>query len=125
MGSNEQVPGGSKPRLQLLVCDGPSCGLTYESDRLKARMLEQIAAHPELAGRVTVVDFNCFGRCGEGPNMFVRVLTATDDPTGEPDFDVLEQQRGFYPGMDEARCDRVLEEHCLKGHVVEDMVDDY
>jgi (2Fe-2S) ferredoxin len=56
--------------------------------------------------------------------MFVRELGPDDSPEDEPD-DVLEEQRGFYPGMDENKVLRVLEEHCGRGRVVEDLVDEY
>ncbi|MCB9567698.1 MAG: (2Fe-2S) ferredoxin domain-containing protein [Myxococcales bacterium] len=113
------------PRLQILVCDGPSCGVTYESELLKERLAGKIAGDPELRGRCAVVDYNCFGRCSEGPNLFVRALGPGDGPGDDPDPSELERQRGFYPGMDEAKCDRVLDEHCRKGQPVVEWVDDY
>jgi (2Fe-2S) ferredoxin len=38
---------------------------------------------------------------------------------------VISEQRGFYPGMDEEKVVRVLKEHCGRGVVVVELVDDY
>ncbi|MCA9714627.1 MAG: (2Fe-2S) ferredoxin domain-containing protein [Myxococcales bacterium] len=113
----------SAARFQLCVCDGPSCGLS--SGPLRERLAARVAADPDLAARVRVYDYGCFGRCGEGPNLFVRALAEGDDPDGEPPVEQLLRQRGFYPGVDAAACDRLLEEHCGRGQPVEDLVDDY
>ncbi|MEZ4383154.1 MAG: (2Fe-2S) ferredoxin domain-containing protein [Nannocystaceae bacterium] len=115
----------AKTRLQILVCDGPSCGVTYESELLKELIERTLAGDDDLKRRCTVVDYNCFGRCGEGPNLFVRALGPGDDAHEEPDPDVLEAQRGFYPGMSEAKCARLIAEHCAKGQAIADWVDDY
>ncbi|MFY0541816.1 hypothetical protein [Nannocystis pusilla] len=55
------------PRFQILVCDGPSCGITHESDRLVTLLKAGIAADPGLKTRCYVAAYNCFGRCSEGP----------------------------------------------------------
>ena len=115
----------TRKRFQILVCDGPSCGVTCESDLLKALLVREVAADADLKSRVHVVDYNCFGRCSEGPNLFVRELGPADDPRGEPDPGDLMRQRGFYPGMDEVKCKRVLVEHCGADAPVADWVDDY
>ncbi|MEZ4451684.1 MAG: hypothetical protein R3B09_19615 [Nannocystaceae bacterium] len=112
-------------RFQILVCDGPSCGVTFESELLKALLVREVDADADLKARVHVVDYNCFGRCSESPNVFVRELAPGDDPRAEPDPNALSSQRGFYPGMDEPRCRRVLAEHCGEGRPVAEWVDDY
>lgn len=109
-------------RLQILVCEGPSCGLTYESERLRELLQARVAADPELRRRVHVVVYNCFGRCSEGPNMFVRPLAAGENGDVEP-RDV--RGRGFYPGVDEAKVVKILEQHARDGKPVEAWVDDY
>jgi len=114
-----------RPRLQILVCDGPSCGVTHESEVLKELLVARVNADPELQGRVHVVDYMCFGRCSEGPNMFVRKLGAAERAEAEPDATAFAAERGFYPGMDAAKCERVLALHCKGGVVVADLVDDY
>lgn len=112
-------------RFQILVCDGPSCGITHESDILKAQLAARVAADPGLEGRVHVVDYMCFGRCSEGPNMFVRRLGPNEAPTADPDSTAFDRERGFYPGVDPEKCERLLAEHCMTGVPVADLVDDY
>jgi (2Fe-2S) ferredoxin len=99
--------------------------VTHESERLHALLEREISASDDLRPRVCVVAYTCFGRCDDGPNMFVQELAAGEDPTDEPDVAVFESGRGFYPGMDEAKIVRVLHQHCGAGTVVEDLVDSY
>jgi len=115
----------TRQRFQILVCDGPSCGITHESETLKHLLAARVAADPALHGRVHVVDYMCFGRCSEGPNMFVRRLTPTELALAEPDSTAFDRERGFYPGMDPGKCERVLAEHCVAGEPIADLVDDY
>ena len=115
----------SSRHFRIRVCDGPSCGVTHGSEALHDKLAAAIEADPELAGRVGVCYFTCYGRCDDGPNLFVHELEEGDDPDDEPDDDVLESQRGFYPGMTEEKALRILAEHCKAGKVVEDLVDDY
>lgn len=112
-------------RFALHVCDGPSCGVTHESERLVACLQREIERRPDLRDRVAVNIYTCFGRCEDGPNMFVRQAASADDLYSDPDPEVLETERGFYPGMDEQKIVRVLEHHCGRGEAVEDLVDDY
>lgn len=118
-------PPRSRHRFQILVCEGPSCGVTYESEALKHHLEARIAADPDLKARVHVVDYMCFGRCSEGPNMFVRRLAPGERPDREPDSAAFAAERGFYPGMDVAGCDRVLARHCGLGEPVTELADDY
>jgi (2Fe-2S) ferredoxin len=112
-------------RFQIRVCDGPSCGVTHESELLVELLAKRIDGDDELKARVGVCNYTCFGRCDDGPNMFVHELGPDDDPDEDPEDDVLEEQRGFYPGMNEEKVVRVLEEHCRKGEIVADLIDDY
>jgi NADH:ubiquinone oxidoreductase subunit E len=112
-------------RYRLRVCDGPSCGVTHESERLVACLEQAIARDADLRARVGVCAYTCYGRCDDGPNMFVHELAPGDDPDDEPDDDVLQSQRGFYPGMNEDKVLTVLAEHCGHGRVVDGLVDDY
>ena len=122
--SDPPVP-RTRQRFQILVCDGPSCGITHESETLKALLVARVAADPDLRARVHVIDYMCFGRCNEGPNMFVRSLTADEAGDEEPESTAFDRERGFYPGMDAEKCVRVLTEHCGAGVVVAALVDDY
>jgi len=112
-------------RFQIHVCDGPSCGVTHGSEELVERLEAAIAEDPTLADRVGVSCYTCYGRCEDGPNLFVQTLAEGEEPGGEPEIEVIEAQRGFYPGMDETKVLRVLREHCGQGRVVEDLVDEY
>ena len=72
-----------------------------------------------------VAILTCFGRCDDGPNMLVRELDEDEDGSLEPDFELLEGVRGLYLGMDRARVDRMLDEHCERGQPIEDWVESY
>lgn len=109
-------------RLQILVCDGPSCGITHESDLLRDLLRARVAADPGLKSRVHVIAFNCFGRCSEGPNMFVRPLAPGEDGEVEP-RDVA--GRGFYAGVTEEKVVKILEQHAGEGVPVAEWVEDY
>ncbi|MEM7154858.1 MAG: (2Fe-2S) ferredoxin domain-containing protein [Myxococcota bacterium] len=112
-------------RYQIHVCDGPSCGVTHDSDALVERLEKAIADNPKLTGRVGVRCYSCYGRCDEGPNLFVQTLAEGEDGDQEPEEDVLESQRGFYPDMTDDKALRVLEEHCGEGKAIEGLVDNY
>lgn len=121
----ESSPPRTSQRFQILVCEGPSCGLTHESEVLRDRMRAQVNADQDLKARVHVIDYNCFGRCSEGPNMFVRTLKQGERGDREPGYDGFDNQRGFYPGVDAEKCDKILAQHCGEGTPVADLVDDY
>ncbi|PRQ05967.1 (2Fe-2S) ferredoxin domain-containing protein [Enhygromyxa salina] len=112
-------------RFQILVCDGPSCGLCLDSEALLEHIHARVAASAQLEGRVHAINLTCFGRCDDGPNMLVRAVGEDEDPELEPDLDALVAVRGLYLGMDKARVDRVLDEHCETGQPIEDWVDVY
>ncbi len=99
--------------------------MSFDSDLLRDHLLRRIGADPDYARRVSIYDYGCFGRCGEGPNLFVRELADGEDPNGEPEVRQLLNQRGFYPGVDERVCDRVLDEHCGQGRPLDGLVDEY
>ena len=111
--------------FQLRVCDGPSCGVTHESEVLVELAQQLIDADPELKGRVGVCNYTCYGRCEDGPNLFVHELDEDEERYDDPDDDVLEQQRGFYPGLDAEKIRRILNEHCKSGEAIAELVDDY
>ena len=99
-------------RLQILVCDGPSCGLCFDSEELAEHMRARIAATEGLEGRVFVSNLTCFGRCNEGPNMLVRDLEDGESGELEPDYERLDRVLGLYVGVNQELVDRVLDEHC-------------
>ena len=115
----------TKRRFQILVCDGPSCGVTHESDRLLDCLRAGIDRDPSLANRVALASYTCFGRCDDGPNLFVQELEPGEEADPDPDPDVFDQQRGFYPGMNEDRVQRVLDRHCRQGEIDDELIDDY
>ena len=110
------------PRFQILVCDGPSCGITHESDRLVTLLKAGIAADPGLKTRCYVAAYNCFGRCSEGPNMFVRPLAPDEKGEVEP-REV--SGPGFYPGVTEEMATTILERHAGEGTPVAEWVEEY
>ncbi|PRP90880.1 hypothetical protein ENSA5_60800 [Enhygromyxa salina] len=112
-------------RFQILVCDGPSCGLCLNSEALLEHLEQRIAASDSLRDRVTAINLTCFGRCDDGPNIMVRPLAEGEDGDCEPDIDAIEGVRGLYLGMDTERIDRVLREHCEGGQPIEDWVEEY
>ncbi len=113
------------PRFCLLVCDGPSCGVTHDSDRLLHLAQRTVAERAELRERVAVRNYTCFGRCDDGPNVFVLELPPGGDPNDDPSFESLETQRGFYPGIDAAKLARVIDGHCTTGDPLADLVEPY
>ena len=115
----------TKPRFQILVCDGPSCGVCHGSDALLELIAEYGETSEALRGRVDVTNLTCFGRCDEGPNMMVRPLAEGEDGSVEPDFDKLTGVRGLYLGMDEDRVRRMLDEHVGAGQPVDEWVEEY
>jgi (2Fe-2S) ferredoxin len=112
-------------RFQILVCDGPSCGVCHGSEALREHIARRLDAEPQLQGRVFVTNLTCFGRCDDGPNLLVRVLGADQDGEQEPSIEDIEGVRGLYLGNDVKRIDRILDEHCTMGQPIEDWVESY
>jgi (2Fe-2S) ferredoxin len=112
-------------RFQILVCDGPSCGVCHGSEALRDHIARRLDAEPRLQGRVFVTNLTCFGRCDDGPNLLVRGLGPDQDGEQEPNIEDIEGVRGLYLGNDVARIDRILDEHCTTGQAIEDWVESY
>lgn len=112
-------------RFQILVCDGPSCGVCHGSEVLRDHIARRLDAEPQFQGRVFVTNLTCFGRCDDGPNLLVRVLGSDQDGEQEPGIADIEGVRGLYLGNDANRIDRILDEHCATGQAIEDWVESY
>lgn len=112
-------------RFQILVCDGPSCGVCHGSEALVEHIAARVEAEPTLRGRVDVCNLTCFGRCDDGPNLLVRELAPGEDGSVEPPIEQLEGVRGLYLGMTEAKIDRVLDEHCGGDQAIAEWVETY
>lgn len=112
-------------RFQILICDGPSCGVCLDSEALREHAEARVSSDERLRGRVFVLNLTCFGRCDDGPNLLVRELGDGDDGELEPDIDDIAGVRGLYLGNDRARIDRILDEHCTTGQPLEDFVETY
>lgn len=112
-------------RFQILVCDGPSCGVCHESERLVEHIGARVEADPALRGRVEVCNLTCFGRCDDGPNMLVRELAQDEEGSLEPPIERLEGVRGLYLGMNETKIDRMLDEHCGSDRAIAEWVETY
>jgi len=111
-------------RFQILVCDGPSCGVTHDSDRLVDFIEAARKSDPELRSKLEVLRYTCFDHCDDGPNLYVRGLARGEIPR-EADSAVFCSQRGFYDHMDEAKLRRVLEEHVKTGEPIAGLVGNY
>jgi (2Fe-2S) ferredoxin len=112
-------------RFQILVCDGPSCGVCHGSERLVEHIVGRVESDPALRERVEVCNLTCFGRCDDGPNMLVRELAEGEEGSLEPPIEKLEGVRGLYLGMDETRIDRMLDEHCGGDRPIAEWVETY
>ena len=110
-------------KFQILICDGPSCGVTHDSDRLVDCANAEIE-RSGLGTKVEVARFTCFDHCDDGPNLFVRTIRE-GEKVEEPDGALFASQRGFYEGMSEEKVSRVVREHCGTGEPVGDLVSDY
>ena len=112
-------------RFQILVCDGPSCGLCLGSEELLDYIHERVARSESLRGRVHAINLTCFGRCDEGPNLLVRELREGEDGELEPEIEDIEGVLGLYLGNDTKKINRILDEHCTTGQPVDDYVETY
>lgn len=109
-------------RFQILVCEGPSCGITHESEQLVTLLRRTIAADAALQPRVHVAVYDCFGRCSEGPNLFVRPLAPEEKGEEEPrEVSGL----GFYTGVTEDKALAILQQHAGEGTPVAEWVEEY
>lgn len=99
--------------------------MCHGSDDIKQDLEKRIDADADLADKVGVVDFTCFGRCGEGPNLLVRPVEGDVDLKAEPGFDELDGVEGFYTEVDVERMEQILEQHCRKGEPIADVVETY
>lgn len=115
----------SSKRFQILICDGPSCGLCLGSEDLREYAEARISRREDLRGRVFVTNLTCFGRCDDGPNLLVRELREGEDGEREPDIEDIDGVRGLYLGNDLTRIERILNEHCATGQPMEDCVETY
>ncbi len=112
-------------RFQILVCDGPSCGVCHESERLVEHIGRRLGSNPGLGARVEVCSLTCFGRCDDGPNILVRELAEREDGSVEPSIERLDGVAGLYLGMTAAKIDRVLDEHCGAERAIAEWVETY
>jgi (2Fe-2S) ferredoxin len=112
-------------RFQILVCDGPSCGVCHGSERLVEHIVARVGADAGLRDRVDVCNLTCFGRCDDGPNMLVRALAEGEEGSVEPAIERLEGVRGLYLGMTESKIDRMLDEHCGEDRAIAEWVETY
>jgi (2Fe-2S) ferredoxin len=112
-------------RFQMLICDGPSCGVCLGSEALREHARARVEASEHLRGRVSVINLTCFGRCDDGPNLLVRELGPDEDGEDEPDIEDIDGVRGLYFRNTVARIDRILDEHCTTGEPLEEWVETY
>ena len=86
-------------RSHVLVCGGTGC--TSSKSQLVRKRFEEKIKEVKLDNEVQVVGTGCFGLCEEGPIVIVY-------PEGS-----------FYSRMTVDKVDEIVEEHLLKGRIVE------
>lgn len=86
-------------RSHVLVCGGTGC-TSSKSDLIRKRFEEKIK-EVNLDKEVQVIGTGCFGLCEEGPIVIVY-------PEGS-----------FYSRMSVEKVDEIVEEHILKGRIVD------
>jgi len=86
----------------ILVCAGTGC-LATESQQVRDKLANEIKKR-ELAEKVKVFKTGCFGFCKLGPIM------------------VIHPERTFYCKVGLENVDEIIEEHILKGRVVEKLL---
>ena len=89
-------------RSHVLICGGTGC-TSSGSPAIRAHLEKELEAHG-LADEIKVVQTGCFGLCALGPIMIVY-------PEGT-----------FYSRVTEADVTEIVEEHLLKGRVVDRLV---
>ncbi len=89
-------------RSHVLICGGTGC-TSSGSPAIRAHLEKELAAHG-LSEEIKVVQTGCFGLCALGPIMIVY-------PEGT-----------FYSRVTEADVTEIVEEHLLKGRVVDRLV---
>ena len=89
-------------RSHVLICGGTGC-TSSNSPAIRKKMEESLAAHG-LADEIKVVQTGCFGLCALGPIMIVY-------PEGV-----------FYSRVTVDDVEEIVENHLLKGRVVERLV---
>ena len=89
-------------RSHVLICGGTGC-TSSGSPAIRAHLEKELAAHG-LSDEIKVVQTGCFGLCALGPIMIVY-------PEG-----------AFYSRVTEADVTEIVEEHLLKGRVVDRLV---
>ncbi|HQB64050.1 MAG TPA: NAD(P)H-dependent oxidoreductase subunit E, partial [Sedimentibacter sp.] len=86
-------------RSHVLICGGTGC--TSNKSQLVRKRFEEKIKEVELDKEVQVVGTGCFGLCEEGPIVIVY-------PEGS-----------FYSKMTVEKVDEIVDEHLLKGRIVE------
>jgi len=86
-------------RAHVLICGGSGC--TSNKSQLVRKRFEEKIKEVQLDKEVQVVGTGCFGLCEEGPVVIVY-------PEGS-----------FYSRMNVDKVDEIVEEHLLKGRIVE------
>ena len=112
-------------RYKIMICRGPECGDRRGSQALHEVFRSALEAHGARE-RTELVWQSCFGRCSQGPNVFVREIVP--EPAGAlgTGFATLPGPRGvtaLYNRIDAARVERVVAEHVGEGRVVREFIE--
>ncbi len=91
-----------KGNEKILLCAGGGC-IASGSLKVKAALKEEIAKR-DLKGRVIVVETGCLGPCVLGPVL------------------VMARDKTFYQGVKPEDVEEIIEEHVIKGNIVDRLV---
>jgi (2Fe-2S) ferredoxin len=108
-------------RWHVTVCSGPECGDRRGSQSLYTAF-ERLLAERGLGSHVVLDWQSCFGRCFDGPNVYVR----PEQPTRSIFGDVLPRSgpgAALYTGLLPEQIPRIVEQHIVGGEVVRDLRD--
>jgi (2Fe-2S) ferredoxin len=107
-------------RYRIVICRGADCGAKRNSRSLQP-VFAQEARALGIERAVDIDWHSCFGRCSQGPNVLVRLLTGRPEP-----LLAAPVTRGpgtaLYNGVTPESARRILEVHVIQGTIVRDLV---
>jgi (2Fe-2S) ferredoxin len=108
-------------RFAILVCRGPECGDKRDSASVYAAFETALRDAAPLEETVELGRYSCFGRCRRGPNVLVREILPSENPTLVRLMPTAGPRAVLYYGVRPDEAARVIEEHVRKGNKLEDL----